>query len=453
MSIAGHLPAHHPLSTRTAFKGLRPLGRGLVDYEPATLWEIDTATLPPPLRRLRREARDFARSVIRPHALAEDLEHGPGRDAVLAAAARAGYLSDLVPWPLGSARVSTYTRPFHFGICLKMEEFTAACGGLGLMLGAHGLGAAPIMLSGDLDAMRRHLLPVVRENRAGRPSIFAYAITEPSAGSDVEEGEGASRRGRPGMVARRVTGGWKLDGRKVFISGGEIADSVTVFAALEGEGMASWTCFVVRKGSPGFSVPRTELKLGQRASGAAELLLEDVFVPDENVVGGLRNGWAINRAVLNYSRIPVGAIALGIARGAMEHAVDWARATPLGGKRVIDHQEAQLAIAQMAMDTWAMRSMVWRAASEWTARQAVAAATKAFCGDTAVRVCETAMELMGDHGLLHAGGAEKAYRDARLTQIYEGTNQINRLAVIEDQMEELSRVPGVRLSTVQEASA
>ena len=435
-TLEGHLPPSHPLSPATAVAGLPRLGRRLAAYEPATLWDLDTSSLPRPLRAYRRRVRDFAETELRPRALAADGGDPTVTAEVLRRAAGAGLLSDLLPAPLGSGDPRRGRFPIQLLTALKMEELCAACGGLGLAIGAHGLGAAPLLLSGDLAAIRRHLLPVLRANRRGEVHVLAYAITEPSGGSDVEDGHGATTF-RPGTVARRRAGGWSLRGRKVFISGGDIAGTVMVFAALDGEGMDSWTCFAVPTDAPGFSVGRNELKMGQRASAASELVLDDVEVGDDRVVGGLRNGWALNRTVLNYSRVPVGAIALGIARGAFEDALRFARSHRVAGQAVVQHQETQLALAQMAIDTAAMRALVWRSARDWVPRQASASTTKVFCSDTAVRVCETAMELMGSHGLLHANRAEKAYRDARLTQIYEGTNQINRLAVIEDQMHEL----------------
>jgi alkylation response protein AidB-like acyl-CoA dehydrogenase len=435
-ALDGHLRAADPLVPQTAVRRLPLLGRQLAGYSPRTLWELDTATLPRALAAYRRRTRDFAETVLAPRAL--DGDRGPGTvtEDVLRAAAWAGLLSDYLPWPLGAGDPRCAVRPVQLLAALKLEELCAACGGLGLAIGAHGLGAAPLLLSGDLAAIRRHLVPVLRANRRGDLHLLAYAITEPGGGSDVEDTRGAAGY-RPGTVARRVPGGWSLTGRKVFISGGDIARTVCVFAALEGDDMRSWTCFVVPADAPGFGVGRSELKMGQRASSATELVLDGVVVGYDRVVGGLRNGWALNRTVLNFSRVPVGAIALGIARGAMEAAMGFAREHVVAGRRVLDHQEAQLLLAQMIAETAAMRALVWRAASSWTARQAASSSVKVFCSDTAVKVCESAMELMGAHGLLHANRAEKAYRDARLTQIYEGTNQINRLAIIEDQMDEV----------------
>ncbi len=441
MTLPGHLPPEHPLSPRTALRRLSPLVRPLAPSEPEPLWEADTRLLPRALRRYRRAVRDFARRELAPRALGLDREpHGPAEREVLLAAAREGLLTDLLPWPLGTVPWSRYRHPLALVQSLKMEELCAACGGLGLLIGAHGLGSAPLLLSGDPGTIRRFLLPAYRRSRAGEPSLLAFAITEPGAGSDAEESAGAAAA-RPGTRARRAPGGFRLSGRKIFISGGDLADAVTVFAALDDGGMESWTCFLVERTRPGFSVARRELKMGQRASGAAELVFEDVFLPDDHVVGGLGRGWALNRATLNLSRVPVGAIALGIARGAAEAAVEFARRARLGGRPLVSYQDVQIEIARMLTELEAMRALVWRSARTWRPRQARASMTKVFCSDAAVRVCERAMALMSDHGLWQSQRAEKAFRDARLTQIYEGTNQVNLLAVIEEHLDELEPLP------------
>ncbi len=432
-ALEGHLPAADPLSYRQAVQGFPPLTSGIVCYEPAWIWDQDTAVLPPPLAELRQRTREFAERELRPRALDGDLRpHDPETDAaVLRAAAEAGALFSHLPPPLGTGPVALTDCPLAWAAAVKVEELCAACGGWGLMLSAHALGMMPLLLSGDKKVWKRFLIPAKQRTQAGTPYLFAFAITEPGAGSDVENGFGASLY-RPATVARRVENGWVLNGRKQYISGGDIADAVTVFAALEGEGMESWTCFLVERGTRGFRCLRNEQKMGQRASGAAELELRDVFVPDDHLIGPLRTGWALNRASLTCSRLPVAAIALGIARGAMEAAIDFVRRFRFGGKPLIDYQEVQLRAADMIAQTSAMRSLIWQQASRPAVTQAGAAMSKFHCSEAALRVCETAMELLSQHGVLHQNSVEKHFRDARLTPIYEGTNQINRLAVIED---------------------
>ncbi len=437
-SLEGHVPAESPLSPRRAFAGLSPLSRALVRYAPDDPWELDTRTLPAPLAAHRRKLRRFAERWLAPVAERIDVEpHGaPAAMEVLRAAAREGLLSDMLPAPFGSASPRMFTLPISLAACMKTEELAAVDGGLMLLICAHSLGVAPILLSGDLGAIRRFIVPSCRDNLAGDPHLLAFAITEPSAGSDVEEGHGASLI-RPGVVARRTEGGFRLSGRKCFISGGDLAREIVVFAALESEGIDSWTAFIVPSSAPGFRVARTELKMGMRASGAAELEFEDVFVPADRVLGGLRRGWALNRATLNLSRLPVAAMGVGFARAATEAAIEFACRTKLGGKLLVDYQEVQIALADMLAETQAARAMVWEAARRMQPLQREASAAKFFCTDTALRVCTRAMDLLGNHAVLHGQRVERAWRDARLTQIFEGTNQINRLAVVEDVQEHL----------------
>lgn len=415
---------------------LAPLGRILYDTTTRSLWERDTATLPRYLRTRRRRYRDFARASLAPLALTADADPtSVDLSPLFAEAGRRGFQSEQLPPPLGTMPIVGLRHPL-FHTVLKAEEFTAACGGLGLALLAHDLGTAPLFLSGDLRATTRWLGPMYRDLRAGIPRSAAFAITEPAAGSDAEDTDGA-RTAHPGTVARRTNGGYVLNGQKIFISGGSGADLVTVFAALDPEDGSPvridqhWSCFVVEKGSEGFRTGRSEKKLGQRASDATELFFDDVFVPARNLVGAEYSGWALNRNVLNYSRVPVGAIALGIARGALEAAIDHARSARLGNRPLLHYQEVQLTLADLWMDVSAMRAMVWQSARHMPPNQGISSATKAFCGDRAFDIAGRVMEFMGDAGSLSVNRAEKAMRDARLNQIYEGTNQINRLALFE----------------------
>ena len=442
-ALHGHLPADHRLSPRLALRELPALVRQVIGYEPASLWDIETARLPVRLQAHRRRARDFAREHLMPLALALDSgAHPPAGQMdprvrqLLQLAGQAGWLTDLLPWPLGSCAWRDAPYPMVWRTCLKIEEFARACGGLMLLLGAHLLGMAPILLSGQLPMIWRTLVPAARANLAGSPHLFAFAITEPGAGSDAEDGHGA-QSARPGLRARRSGDGWLLNGQKVFISGGDVARQLTVFAALEGEGFESWTCFLVEQGQPGFEVLRTELKMGMRASSAAQLSFQDVWVSDAQVVGGLRQGWALNRATLNLSRLPVGAMAAGLAQAAVDIVTDHVCTTRLGGQALIDHQDVQLALAQMNAETSAIRAMVWQGARTWAPRQGVASMAKFHGTDVAMGVIQQAMDLVGERAVLHTMRLEKLYRDARLTQIFEGTNQLNRLSLIEDLQDEL----------------
>ncbi len=416
-----------------ARKRLAPLGQLLYDTEALPIWDHDTATLSRPPRRLRYRYRDFAEQNLATLGLAADRDPDfVDIPEVFQRAAREGFQTEFMPPPWGTLQVTAVWRGLLMPSALKAEEFCAADGGVGLSLLAHELGIAPLFVSGDLKAYFYWLGRIYRETRAGEPAIAAFAITEPGAGSDVEDTEGA-RCARLGCFYERVAGGFRITGRKVFISNGAVARWVTLFAAEKGCGVDTWTCFLLDKSMAGLEVGRHERKMGQRAADASELICEDVFVPDDRVVGEVGAGWAINRSVLNFSRPVVGAIALGIARGAFEHAARFCNETRLANRPLSQYQDVQLTLADMLMKLSAMRATVWQATRYRLPFQAAGAIAKAFCSDTSWEVCRSAMTLMGDHGYVHSAGVEKAVRDARLTQIYEGTNQINRLAIFESQ--------------------
>lgn len=439
--LTGFPEYNHQLSARNVAQGLPApmravLGNGGLDQR--DLWERETQTLSRPLANLRRRARDFAERELAPHALALDaLEHWPvdeqprELEQLLVKAGTAGWLSDLLTKPLGSGNPLLASQPLTMPAALKVEEFARVCGGQMLLLSANMLGQAPLVLSASPSIIKRRLLPGLRSCLRGEPYLFAFAITEPHAGSDVEDGHGASLS-KPRLVANRVPGGWILNGSKVFISGGDVARGFVVFAALEGEGYESWTGFFLESGTPGFRAVRTELKMGMRASGAAELEFIDVFVPDADVVGKVRGGWSLNRQTLNLSRIPVGAMAVGFAQAACDIAINYAKNTMFAGKPLIHEQHVQLTLADAITTTSTIRAHMWAAASKWQVRQSTAAMVKFGATDAAMGVIEQCMDLLGPNALMHENRLEKVWRDCRLTQIFEGTNQINRLAVIED---------------------
>ena len=421
------------LTPAEARSRLNIVGRLLYDARSIDLWQRDTATLPRVFRAMRRRYREFAQREIAPLALQGDLDPtSVDVKALFLRSAREGFQTELTPWPIGNAKYRALIRSMLMAHALKAEEFCAACGGLGLALLAHELGMAPLFASGDLRALR-WMKRIYTEIKSGEPAIAAFAITEPGAGSDVEETQGAAKA-RIGCRARKVPGGWSISGTKVFISDGAVAKWITLFAALEKEGVESWTCFLLDKGMKGLSVGRSERKMGQKAADASELVLEEVFVPKERIIGPLRGGWGINRNVLNFSRPVVGAIALGIARGAFEKALEFCHNTRMGNRPLISYQDVQLELADMLIKLQAMRALIWQAMRYRIPFQTSGSITKVFCSDTAWEVCNQAMNLLGDHGFLHCQGVEKAARDARLTQIYEGTNQINRLAIVEGQL-------------------
>lgn len=296
-----------------------------------------------PLDEAQSRARSFADSQLRPVAL--ELDRRTGEDPsyfdwnLVAAGGRQGILDFLVPAEIGGGGALTTQ------YAVVMEELCAACPGLALIFGAHGLGISPLLLDGPLhwDVMAG----LVESARCGEPELMALALTEPDAGTDVEDPEMLTRA-RVTSEARRVPGGYALSGSKRFISNGSVARWLTVLMPVDPRRPTeTWTCFLVDSESKGFSVARNEHKLGQRACPATELVFDEVFVPDERLVGRVGDGAGATLIVLGASRPPVGAIATGIARGAYERLLDWLRKDP-DGRRLLETQAVQLRLASMA---------------------------------------------------------------------------------------------------------
>jgi acyl-CoA dehydrogenase len=367
---------------------------------------------------------------------------------------------------------------------LAVDELCSTCAGIGNIIAATGLGISPMITPGGMAHWDTVLREIAEAEKKEDPVLMAYAITEPSAGTDVEEPDFLSKA-RIGMEAKKVNGGYLLNGRKCFISGGREATYLTVCAATDrNRPLETWSNFLVHKDMEGFSVPRVERKLGQRACHAAEILFEDVFVPDTHLLGSEGDGMATGiLSIMAATRGPVGAVGTGIARGAMRHFLTWAR-TKRNGRRPIDDQRIQMTLADMKAAIQASRglslahslagdavlstvlvhplikalyalpkeirlskpyqsflhSRLGKAASSQMLRMLVdedeltyvlglASLAKFAASDNAITVTSRALELMGTSDCPERRWVEKCYRDAKLTQIYEGTNQLNRLAV------------------------
>ncbi|MGD0454804.1 MAG: acyl-CoA dehydrogenase family protein [Solirubrobacteraceae bacterium] len=433
------------------------------------------------LERLRLRAHRFAEEQVRPRAL--DIDRRAGEDPswfdwdLVRAGGEAGMLGLLIPKPAGGGGgMATQA-------AVVMEELCAACPGIALIFGAHALGISPLLLGGpsQWDGV---LAELVASEHTSEPQLMACAITEPEAGTDVEDPD-LLRLARITSHARRVPGGFRLSGTKRFISNGSVARWITILMPTDPTAAAeTWTCFLVDTRSEGFAVSRVEHKMGQRACPAAELTFDEVFVPDERIVGREGDGAAATTIVLACSRPPVAAIATGIARGAYERVLGWLREDP-AAKGLLERQHVQLALAGMEEEIHLARQLYMDAATEldhtalgdamshpavralahvpasirgrapvrgWlhsertrdatvallhrttseravTRSLALSSMAKARGGDVAMRVTGAALELAG----LRAGPVraelEKLWRDAKLTQIYEGTNQLNRIEV------------------------
>jgi alkylation response protein AidB-like acyl-CoA dehydrogenase len=311
-------------------------------------------------------------------------------------------------------------------VCLAVEQISRVCATSGLILAVQELGALPILLAGT-DEQKQRWLP---DLAAGR-TLIAFALTEAEAGSDPA----ATRTG-----ARRDGDDWIIDGAKRFISQGSVADLVVVFARTDDvEATAETprhrrlTTFIVEKDAPGFSVDRIEHKMGIRGSPTAELGLRGVRVPDANRIGEPGDGFALAMRTFERSRPGIAAQAVGIAQGALEVAARYANERKQFGKPIADFQMIQAMLADMDAATEAARQLLYKACTEIDAGAPDAARWAALCklvaGDTAMRVTTDAVQVLGGYGYIDEFPVERMMRDAKITQLYEGTQQIQRLVI------------------------
>ena len=313
-------------------------------------------------------------------------------------------------------------------VCLAVEQISRVCATSGLILAVQELGSLPILLAGT-DEQKQRWFP----DLAKGTSLAAFALTEEAAGSDASAGRTKAVRDSDDC--------WRIDGSKRFISHGNVAKVVTVFAVTDASEEAvkrrrHMSCFVVQQGTPGFGTSRLEHKMGIRGSPTAELFFDGVRVPDENRIGEVGEGWSIALRTLDRSRPGIAAQAVGIAQGATEVAAEYASTRKQFGKPVGELQMVGAMLADMATRTEAARQLLYTACQEIDAGSEAAsrwsAMCKLFAGDTAMAVTTDAVQVMGGYGYTKDYPVERMMRDAKITQIYEGTNQIQRLVVARD---------------------
>ncbi len=307
-----------------------------------------------------------------------------------------------------------------FDLCLVVEELSRVCSGVAVSYAASALGTLTLLEYGTQEQKRKYLPDVA----AGR-KLAAFGLTEATAGSDA-----AGIR----TTATRTEGGYVINGTKQFITNGGDAEIYTVIALTDkSKGPRGASAFLVDKDTPGFTFGRKEKKLGIRASSTRELVFEDCFVPAENLIGREGMGFILTMRLLDLSRPGLGAQALGLAQGALEAAVEYAKERVQFDHPIIAQQAVQQMLADMAMQVEAARALVYAAArsidsgvKDFTQESAMA---KVFASDVAMKVTTDAMQIFGGVGYMRDYPIEKMFRDAKITQIYEGTNQVLRGAI------------------------
>ncbi len=352
------------------------------------------------------------------------------------------------PWPVlkKAAEIGLYGFDFYIqggtdesGLMMPIaaEELSWGCAGIGLGILGTGLPLAALASSGTGEQLQK-FAPLMF-GTPDDPKLGAYGVTEPGAGSDVSKLR---------TTAKREGDGWLLNGTKVFITNGGIADVHILVATVDPElGHRGQASFIVGPGTPGLRQGKKERKLGIRASHTAEVVLEDCFVPGENLLGGeeklqaklerARTGQTTGKsgalATFEATRPLVGAQAIGIARAAWEFARDYAKERMTFGRPIIEHQGVAFKLADMAMETEAARLLVWRAA--WMARtgqpftMAEGSMSKLKAGEVAVRVAEDAVQVLGGYGYIKDFPVEKWFRDSKIYCLFEGTSEIQRLVI------------------------
>ncbi|MFH1151374.1 MAG: acyl-CoA dehydrogenase family protein [Actinomycetota bacterium] len=319
-----------------------------------------------------------------------------------------------IPQEYGGSGASLLTN------CVVGEELARICATTSLIFVVQKLAAYPIVLAGSEETKKKYLPRV-----ASGEHLASFCLTERKAGSDA----GATQ-----TIAKAVDGGYVLNGEKCFITNGGLAEVYSTFAMTDPDkGVRGISAFAVEKGFEGLSVGHIEDKMGLRGAQVSEIMFEDCFVPEENMLGGRGEGFTVAMKTLDNSRPLVGAQALGIAQGALDVAVEWAREREQFGSPIGKLQGMQFLLADMKTQVEAARQLVYRAATlsdmnhpDLSINSAMA---KLFASDVAMKVTTDAVQVLGGYGYMKDHPLERMMRDAKVTQIYEGTNQVQRVVI------------------------
>ena len=374
-------------------------------------------------RMIQKTARDFARKELAPVAI-EANEKGMFPDEIVKKLGALGFMGITVPEEYGGVNFGS------FCLALALEEVSAVCASTGVTMSVHNsLTNWAILTYGD-ETLRKRYLPLL----ASGEMLGAYAITESEAGSDV-----AAMR----LSAVRTGSDYILNGTKIFISAGDKAGAIIVFGRTDPKDRTRGiSAFVVEPSFKGFSIGKVEKKMGLKASTTVELVFEDCRVPAGNLLGQEGIGMKIALAGLDGGRIGIAAQSIGIAQAALEEALRYSRERKQFNSRIIDFQSTRLKIADMATAIEAARLLMYRAAKLRDAGEPFskeAAMAKLFASRTANKVVFDALQIHGGVGYTQEFLIERLYRDARVTELYEGTSEIQRLVISRAVIEEYER--------------
>lgn len=362
---------------------------------------------------IRKMVRDFAKKEVAPTAEERDEAERFDR-GIFQMMAELGLTG--IPWPekyggIGSDYVS---------YCIAVEELSRVCASTGVTLSAHtSLAGWPVFKFGTEEQKQKYLKPMAQGEKIG-----AYGLTEPGSGSDA---------GGMKTTARKAGNEYILNGSKIFITNAGVADVYIVFAVTDPSSRKNGiTAFIIEKDFPGFSIGKKEKKMGIRSSPTAEIIFEDCRVPEENVLGKEGEGFKVAMMTLDGGRNGIAAQAVGIARGALDAAVGYAKERQQFGKPISANQGISFKLADMATAIEASRLLTYQAA--WLESNGLpygkeSAMSKLFASDTAMKVTTEAVQIFGGYGYTKDYPVERFMRDAKITQIYEGTNEIQRIVI------------------------
>ncbi|MEM5620526.1 acyl-CoA dehydrogenase AcdA [Bacillus thuringiensis] len=362
---------------------------------------------------IRKMVRDFAKNEVAPTAAERDEEERFDR-ALFDQMAELGLTG--IPWPEEYGGIGSD----YLAYVIAIEELSRVCASTGVTLSAHtSLAGWPIFKFGTEEQKQKFLRPMAEGKKIG-----AYGLTEPSSGSDA---------GGMKTTAKRDGDHYILNGSKIFITNGGIADIYVVFALTDPESKQRGTsAFIVESDTPGFSVGKKESKLGIRSSPTTEIMFEDCRIPIENLLGEEGQGFKIAMQTLDGGRNGIAAQAVGIAQGALDASVEYARERHQFGKPIAAQQGIGFKLADMATDVEAARLLTYQAAwleSEGLPYGKESAMSKVFAGDAAMKVTTEVVQVFGGYGYTKDYPVERYMRDAKITQIYEGTQEIQRLVI------------------------